>query len=59
MMIKVGFGIICVLATALTYTMINRRRERILQGMLERGERLSAMEIKRLGDKAPTFRYMI
>lgn len=58
-MMIIGLGIICVPTTALTYKMINRRRERILQEMLERGERLSAAEIKRLGDKAPTFRYMI
>jgi len=58
-MMFVGFGIVCVPLTVIIYTMINQRRERILQGMLERGEKLSAAEIKRLGDRAPTFRYMI
>ncbi len=58
-MMFVGFGIVCVPLTVIIYTMINQRRERILQGMLERGEKLSAAEIQRLGDRAPTFRYMI
>jgi hypothetical protein len=58
-MMFIGFGIISVPATVIAYKIINQRRERLLQGMLERREKLSAAEIKRLGDKAPTFRYMI
>lgn len=58
-MMFIGFGIVGVPVTVIAYRAINQRRERVLQGMLERGETLSIAEIKRLGDKAPTFRYMI
>ncbi|KAF8625350.1 hypothetical protein AX15_005428 [Amanita polypyramis BW_CC] len=54
-----GIGVICVVVAVLAYKHINHKRDKILQELTERGEKLSPVEIKRLGDKSPTFRYMI
>lgn len=55
----VTIGLITVPITALIYQRINRRRDQIMKELHERGEQLDPAEVKRLGDRAPTFRYMI
>ncbi|KAK2464921.1 hypothetical protein APHAL10511_002997 [Amanita phalloides] len=52
-------GLVAVLVTVVLYQRINRKRNEVLQGLLGHGERLRPGEIKRLGDRSPTFRYMI
>ncbi|KAF8626636.1 hypothetical protein AX15_004776 [Amanita polypyramis BW_CC] len=56
MFVVIGFA--CTVIIEITYKRINRRRAVILQGLAERGQKLSPEEIKRLGDKTPTFRYV-
>ncbi|KIL65350.1 hypothetical protein M378DRAFT_105323 [Amanita muscaria Koide BX008] len=59
MIMFTGVGFITVAVTTYVYKIINRRRERTLREMLDRGEKLKPEEIRKLGDKSPTFRYMI
>ena len=54
----VGFGFVCAPLTVIIHTLINQRHERILQGTLERGGKLSAAEIKNLGESTH-FSYLI
>lgn len=58
-MMFAGIGVICVAVAVIFYSHINRERDKILQELTARGEKLSPVEIKRLGDRSPTFRYMI
>jgi MFS family permease len=58
-MMFLGIGLVCVTTTVIAYRTINRRRDKTLQGLLDRGEKLSAEEIRKQGDKSPVFRYMI
>ncbi|KAF7357743.1 putative transporter C11D3.18C [Mycena venus] len=57
----VGIGLICVPFAVLTYTRINKRRDEIARGMLERGEKnlYTNKELREMGDRAPDFRYTI
>ncbi|KAF8632835.1 hypothetical protein AX15_001665 [Amanita polypyramis BW_CC] len=55
----VGIGVICVPIAVLIYTSINKRRDKKIQEALERGEKLTPEEIRRLGDRSPDFRYTI
>ncbi|KAF8625353.1 hypothetical protein AX15_005429 [Amanita polypyramis BW_CC] len=54
-----GIGLLLVPILVFTYKRINRKRDIMLQTLAERGEKLNPEEIKRLGDRAPTFRYVI
>ncbi|KAJ7680719.1 MFS general substrate transporter [Mycena polygramma] len=57
----VGIGLICVPIAVLTYTRINNRRDELARGLEERGEKniYSRQELRRMGDRAPDFRYTI
>jgi len=55
----VAIGLWTIPITVVAYQRANQQREGILRDMRERGERLSPEEIKSLGDRSPTFRYMI
>ena len=55
----VAIGLITVPITVFIYRRINRQRDQIMQQLHERGEQLSPAEMKSLGDRALTFRYMI
>ncbi|KAJ7733611.1 MFS general substrate transporter [Mycena olivaceomarginata] len=57
----VGIGLICVPIAVLAYNRINKRRDEIARGMLERGEKnlYSNRELREMGDRAPDFRYTI
>ncbi|KAI0708284.1 MFS general substrate transporter [Earliella scabrosa] len=58
-----GLGILLVLATALTYARINRRRDALQREADEKGPGvvrvLTPEELRRLGDRAPDFRYTL
>ena len=58
-----GIGILLVLATALTYARINRRRDALQREADEKGpgvvRALAPEELRRLGDRAPDFRYTL
>jgi hypothetical protein len=58
-MMFLGIGLVFITATVFAYRTINRRRDKTLQDLLDRGEKLSAEEIRKQGDKSPVFRYMI
>lgn len=56
------FGIIATIANVLLYRHINAKRAKLVAGDSEggagkEGVKLSGEETRRLGDKAPTFRY--
>lgn len=55
----VGIGLLCVPIAVVTYININNRRNRKMQEALERGEKLSPEEIRRLGDRSPDFKYVL
>ncbi|KAJ6489526.1 MFS general substrate transporter [Mycena vitilis] len=57
----VGIGMICVPIAVLTYTRINNRRDVLARDLEERGEKniYSRQELRRMGDRAPDFRYTI
>ena len=55
----VSIGAICIPIVVIVYININRRRDKKMQEALERGEKLSPEEIRRLGDKSPDFRYVL
>ena len=55
----VGMGFITLAIAVVTYTKINRGRDRIQREMEEQGITLSAEEIRELGDRAPDFRYTL
>jgi hypothetical protein len=55
----VGIGLICVPIAVVAYVNINNKRDKKMQEALERGEKLSPEEIRRLGDRAPDFRYVL
>ncbi|KAK2464919.1 hypothetical protein APHAL10511_002995 [Amanita phalloides] len=59
MMMFAGIGVICVPIAVISYTRINHKRDKLLRELSERGDKISAEEIKKLGDRAPTFRYII
>ncbi|KAI0649688.1 MFS general substrate transporter [Trametes meyenii] len=55
----VGIGFIAVPVTVLVYKRINARREELVREANETGLKLSPAEIRRLGDRAPDFRYTL
>ncbi|KAF8626575.1 hypothetical protein AX15_004798 [Amanita polypyramis BW_CC] len=55
----VGLGLVCVPICVIAYTIINKRRDKEMQEALERGEKLSPEEVRRLGDKSPDYRYVL
>ena len=56
----VGIGLIAVPVAVMLYTRINARREALMSGAGEKGAvTFSKDELRRLGDKAPDFRYTI
>ncbi|PFH46412.1 hypothetical protein AMATHDRAFT_77688 [Amanita thiersii Skay4041] len=58
-MMFVGIGFVCVPTTVIAYTIINKKREKIMQEMTARGEKLAPEEIRRMGDRSPDFRYVL
>ena len=55
----VGIGFVVVPITVLAYKRINARRAALLREADEKGARFSPEELRRLGDRAPDFRYTI
>ncbi|KAH8091641.1 MFS general substrate transporter [Cristinia sonorae] len=55
----VGIGFVTVPLAIFIYTRINKRRDAIEKDMKEKGIVLSHEEIRRLGDRAPDFRYTL
>lgn len=57
----VGIGFICVPIAIVSYTRINRRREALVKAAVESGEanKYSVLELRKLGDRAPDFRYTL
>lgn len=55
----VGIGLLCVPIAVVAYININNRRNRKIQEALERGEKSSPEEIRRLGDRSPDFKYVL
>lgn len=51
----VGIGLVCVPVAVISYKWINAKREKDMQ----KGVNYSREELKRMGDRAPDFRYMI
>ena len=52
-------GFITLAIAVVTYTKINRSRDRIQRELEEQGITLSPKEIRELGDRAPDFRYTL
>jgi len=57
----VGIGFICVPVAVISYMRINRKRDELQRQAIEKGEegKLTPQELRRLGDRAPDFRYTI
>lgn len=57
----VGIGFICVPAAVISYARINKKRDEVQRQGVEKGERnkYTAQELRRMGDRAPDFRYTI
>ncbi|RDX52242.1 hypothetical protein OH76DRAFT_1400587 [Lentinus brumalis] len=55
----VGMGLVLLPLTVVTYWRINIRRERRQQEAEEKGVKLSPEALRKLGDRAPDFRYML
>ena len=55
----VGAGLVLTAMAVLAFTRINRQRRALLREQDEKGERLPTEELKRLGDRAPDFEYML
>ncbi|ODQ63240.1 MFS general substrate transporter [Nadsonia fulvescens var. elongata DSM 6958] len=53
----IGLGVIAAIINFLAYTIINRRRDADLNS--GKHDELTAEELSQLGDKAPTFRYIL
>ncbi|KAK0463007.1 MFS general substrate transporter [Desarmillaria tabescens] len=51
----VGIGLVCVPVAVISYTRINANREKEMQ----KGMNYSREELKKMGDRAPDFRYMM
>ena len=54
-----GMGLILVPIVAFAYTRSNMKKEAKMREAEERGEKYAAEELKRLGDRAPDFRYTL
>lgn len=57
----VGIGLIVVPITVLTYKRINAKRDQIEKEALEKGEKdkYTPQELRKMGDRAPDFRYTL
>ncbi|KAI0325823.1 MFS general substrate transporter [Cubamyces sp. BRFM 1775] len=55
----VGIGFITVPIAVIAYKRINARRDALMREANEKGERLSPEELRRMGDRAPDFRYTL
>lgn len=55
----IGIGFISVPIAVLSYMRINAARDVKQQEMEEQGVKYSAQELRRLGDRAPDFRYIL
>ncbi|KAM5545340.1 hypothetical protein V8D89_000953 [Ganoderma adspersum] len=55
----VGMGLILVPIVMFAYTRSNMKKEAKMREAEERGEKYAPEELKRLGDRAPDFRYML
>ena len=55
----VGIGFITLPIAVFAYTRINAKRDRLVKEMAEKGIKLSAEEVRELGDRAPDFRYTL
>lgn len=55
----VGIGFVTVPLAIIIYTRINKKRDALEKEMKEKGIKLSPDEIRRLGDRAPDFRYTL
>lgn len=55
----VGIGFVTVPLAIVIYTRINKKRDLLEKEMAEKGIKLSEDEIRRLGDRAPDFRYTL
>ncbi|KAF8624703.1 hypothetical protein AX17_007034 [Amanita inopinata Kibby_2008] len=58
-MMFVAIGLICTPIAVVLYRNINSKRDKIMQEAEERGEKMAPEEIRRLGDRAPDFKYVI
>ncbi|KAI0816946.1 MFS general substrate transporter [Trametes gibbosa] len=55
----VGIGFVFVPITVLAYKRINARRDALVQESQEKGTRYTPEELRRMGDRAPDFRYTL
>ena len=55
----VGMGFIVLPATVIAYKRINARREAAVKEANERGVKYTPEELRRMGDRAPDFRYTL
>ncbi|KAI0696771.1 MFS general substrate transporter [Cerioporus squamosus] len=55
----IGIGLVLTPIVALTYWRINRKRELLVRETSEKGIRYAPEELRRLGDRAPDFRYTL
>ncbi|KAI1783045.1 MFS general substrate transporter [Ganoderma leucocontextum] len=55
----IGMGLVLVPIVLYAYTRANARKDVKLRGVEEKGEKYAPEELKRLGDRAPDFRYTL
>lgn len=55
----VGMGLVLVPVVMLAYTRANMRKDVKMREVEERREKYAPEELKRLGDRAPDFRYTL
>ena len=55
----VGIGFITVPIAVIAYKRINAHRDALVREANEKGEHLSPEELRRMGDRAPDFRYTL
>lgn len=55
----VSIGLIFLALTALCYKLVNNRRDVLQRELQERGVQLTVDELRKLGDRAPDFRYTL
>ena len=55
----IGIGLILTPIVTLTYWRINKKRELMMKEASEKGIKYAPEELRRLGDRAPDFRYTL
>jgi len=55
----VGIGVIVLSITVFTYTRINARRDAQQRELEEKGVKYTDEELRKMGDRAPDFRYTL